>query len=157
MVPLVIPMVPLAYQWCHWLPMVPLVSQWYQWLPMVPLVKLPLVPLGELRTEPLCWFLSTWMDISYACILSNSADQVAQYEVTRSSLNGSGNLLFLYGDKYHLCTYYMSHCVRKLTFCICENKDADQLRGNREADQRLCFRYLDSTIHLLPKSKISSL
>ena len=38
-----------------------------------------------------------------------------------------------------------------------ENKDADQLRGNREADQRLCFRYLDSTIPLLPKYKISSL
>ena len=39
---------------------------------------------------------------------------------------------------------------------IGENKDADQLCGNREADQRLCFRYLDSTIPLLPKSKISS-
>ena len=25
----------------------------------------------------------------------------------------------------------------KTGFCICENKDADQLRGNREADQRL--------------------
>ena len=34
--------------------------------------------------------------------------------------------------------------------CICENKDADQLRGDREADQRLCFRYTDSTIPLLP-------
>ena len=33
------------------------------------------------------------------------------------------------------------------------NKDADQLRGNREADQRLCFRYTESTIPLLPKSK----
>ena len=32
---------------------------------------------------------------------------------------------------------------------ICENKDADQLRGNREADQRLCFRYTDSAIPLL--------
>ena len=42
-------------------------------------------------------------------------------------------------------------------FCICEHKDADQLRGNREADQRLCFRYLDSTILLLSKSEISSL
>ena len=47
--------------------------------------------------------------------------------------------------------------MRKPTFCICENKDADQLRGNREADQRLCFCYLDSTIPLLPKHKISSL
>ena len=36
--------------------------------------------------------------------------------------------------------------MRKPDFCICENKDADQLRGNREADQRLCFRYTDSTI-----------
>ena len=34
-----------------------------------------------------------------------------------------------------------------------ENKDADQLRGNREADQRLCFRYTDSTFPplLIPK------
>ena len=47
--------------------------------------------------------------------------------------------------------------MRKPDFCICQNKDADQLRGNREADQRLCFRYTDSTIPLLPKSEISSL
>ena len=51
----------------------------------------------------------------------------------------------------------MSRVMRKPTFCICENKDADQLRGNREADQRLCFRYIDSTIPLLSKSEISSL
>ena len=44
----------------------------------------------------------------------------------------------------------------KPTICIGENKDADQLRGNREADQRLCFRYSDSTIPLLLKSEISS-
>ena len=47
--------------------------------------------------------------------------------------------------------------MRKPDFCICENKDADQLRGNREADQRLCFRYTDSAIPLLSKSEISSL
>ena len=47
--------------------------------------------------------------------------------------------------------------MRKPTFCICENKDADQLRGNRKADQCLCFRYIDSTIPLLSKSEISSL
>ena len=52
---------------------------------------------------------------------------------------------------------HMSRDVRKPDFCICENKDADQLRGNREADQRLCFRYTDSTIPLLPNSEISSL
>ena len=39
-----------------------------------------------------------------------------------------------------------------------ENKDADQLRGNREADQRLCFRYKVSTILLFlnPKFQASS-
>ena len=51
----------------------------------------------------------------------------------------------------------MSLVMRKLVFCICENKDADQLRSNREADQRLCFRFRDSTIPLHPKSEISSL
>ena len=39
--------------------------------------------------------------------------------------------------------------VRKPDFCICENKDADQLRGNREADQRLCFRYIDTVVQSL--------
>ena len=33
--------------------------------------------------------------------------------------------------------------MRKPAFRICENKDADQLSGNCEADQRLCFRYTD--------------
>ena len=47
--------------------------------------------------------------------------------------------------------------MRKQAFCICENKDADQLRGNRKADQHLCFRYKDSTILLLSKSEIYKL
>ena len=47
--------------------------------------------------------------------------------------------------------------MEKPTICIGENKGADQLRRNCEADQRLCFRYTDSTIPLLSKSKISSL
>ena len=50
----------------------------------------------------------------------------------------------------------MSHVIRKPDR-ICENKDADQLRSNWAADQRLCFRYTDSTIPLLPKSEISRL
>ena len=45
----------------------------------------------------------------------------------------------------------------KPTICIDENKGADQLRSNCEADQRLCFHYTESTIPLLSKSKISSL
>ena len=45
---------------------------------------------------------------------------------------------------------HLSRVMRKPTFCICENEGADQLRGNREADQRLWFRYTDSSIPLLP-------
>ena len=33
--------------------------------------------------------------------------------------------------------------MRKLTFCVCENKGADQRRDNREADQRLLFSLQD--------------
>ena len=51
----------------------------------------------------------------------------------------------------------MSHLIRKPTICLGKNKGADQLRGHSEADQRLCFRYTDCTIPLLPKSKSSSL
>ena len=50
----------------------------------------------------------------------------------------------------------MSHPMGKPTICKGENKGAGQLRGNREADQRHCFRYSDSTIPLLLKSEISS-
>ena len=42
-------------------------------------------------------------------------------------------------------------------FCLCENKGANQLHGHRAADQCLCFRYIKSTIHVLPKAAISSL
>ena len=70
-------------------------------------------------------------------------------------LLGSPNTGFLKA----LLTFHsdLSRVVRKPAFCICENKDADQLLGDREADQRLCFRYTDSTIPLLPKSEISNL
>ena len=52
----------------------------------------------------------------------------------------------------------MSRDTRKHDFYIYKNKGADQLRSNREADQHLCFRNMDSsTIPLLPKYKISSL
>ena len=68
------------------------------------------------------------------------------------------NKLFLSINTLRLrvASVYLSRIVRKPALCICENKDADQLRGNREADQRLCCRYLDSTIPLLPKSEIVS-
>ena len=62
------------------------------------------------------------------------------------------NIFLKIGYLQPLVNVNMSLIMRKLDFCICENKDADQLRENREADQHLCFRYIDSTIPLLPKS-----
>ena len=48
--------------------------------------------------------------------------------------------------------------MRKPAFCICENKDADQLRSNREADQQLCFviRIIQFLYYLNPKFQASS-
>ena len=50
----------------------------------------------------------------------------------------------------------MSRVMRKPTFCICENKGADQLRSNCD-DQGLCIHYMDSTLPLLSIFKISVL
>ena len=52
----------------------------------------------------------------------------------------------------------MSRVMRKPAFCICENKDADQVRSNLEADQCLSFHYTDRTIPLFlnPKFQASS-
>ena len=61
-------------------------------------------------------------------------------------------------QKYtHTPQTHLSDVMRKPTICICENKDADQLSSKREADQRLCFRYIDRTISLLSKSEFLSL
>ena len=47
-----------------------------------------------------------------------------------------------------LCNF--SHNMMKHAISICEDKGADQMRSiNRAADQRLCFRYRDSTTLLL--------
>ena len=43
----------------------------------------------------------------------------------------------------------MTHC-QVMEHELCLVKDADQLRGNREADHRLCFRFICYTILLLP-------
>ena len=65
--------------------------------------------------------------------------------------------LYIEASSCCCATYsYMSRLMGKPTICICENKGADQLRCNREADQHLCFRYSDSTFPPLLNSKISS-
>ena len=77
--------------------------------------------------------------------------------VCKTSLALCQNVIYKEQGCNSLVDSGMSLVIRKSDFCICENKEADQLRGDREADQRLCFRYTDSTIPLLPKSQIPSL
>ena len=73
-------------------------------------------------------------------------------------LRSTHNIGF-YEDLTKIIFHYhqMSLFMRKPAFYLCENKDTDQLRSNCAADQRLCFRYTDSTIPLLPKSEILTL
>ena len=62
----------------------------------------------------------------------------------------------LYNDCRQNGIKKMSRHMGKPTICLGENKGADQLRSNCEADQRLCFRYSDSTVPLLSKFPVSS-
>ena len=66
-------------------------------------------------------------------------------------------LLFFSPLKHRSRVHIIEPHHEKTNICRCENKDADQLRGNHEADQRLCFRYMDNKIPLLSKSEILSL
>ena len=54
----------------------------------------------------------------------------------------------------HFCEYAGTN-MRKLDFCLYENKDTDQLCSYCTVDLCLCFRFRDITILLL-ESKISS-
>ena len=60
-------------------------------------------------------------------------------------------LLHIYGRLAASTDKHLSCLMSKPTICISKNKDADQLRGKREADQHLCFSYKDSTLPLLLK------
>ena len=103
---------------------------------------------------------SAWLYYSMPTVLKLAIPQVCNLRICKMQV------LFapLVQEKgFVFCPFNMeanktlSRIMRKPTFCKCENKDADQLLGHREADQRLCFRYIDSTIPLLSKSEISSL
>ena len=58
-------------------------------------------------------------------------EESSQSNTTSMQVDYLNWILFL------VCVSKMSCVVRKPAFGICENKDADQFRGIREADQRL--------------------
>ena len=63
---------------------------------------------------------------------------------------------------YHQCSIWLFIIIPPLLTaifaCICENKDTDQLRGNREADHAFVFatRIVHFLSHLNPKFQASS-
>ena len=98
----------------------------------------------------------------YLCSKNKGADQLHG-----NSFAVTVKLISVFVFAYAKCWFsrdvarmYMSHIImRKSAFCICENKGADQLHGNRTADQRLCFRYIhvvQSLYFLNPKFPASS-
>ena len=94
----------------------------------------------------------------YLCSENKVDDQLCSFCESAPLFSHMQNVGFLMTwliikSKMTIVYYKTSRSVRKPDFCLCENKDADQLRGNREADQRLYFRYTDSTFPplLIPK------
>ena len=60
--------------------------------------------------------------------------------------------MIIFGHVHTILTLYSQNEPRheKTGFLVyAKNKNTDQLRGSREADQRLCFRYIASTVSLL--------
>ena len=56
-----------------------------------------------------------------------------------------------------LCPHFVNEPRHEKTgFLHMRKQRRRSVRGNREADQRLCFHYKDSTIPLLPTSENSS-
>ena len=76
----------------------------------------------------------------------------SQDDACKSSVFGADGVCRTYSDyamyvecaseKFYMPVYEVNNLslvMRKPAFFICENKDADQLRGIEEADQRFCF------------------
>ena len=61
------------------------------------------------------------------------------YPVMLSKYYFSFLVVYAFTAEGRAIEFNLSRLMGKPTICICQNKEADQLRGNREADQRLCF------------------
>ena len=71
------------------------------------------------------------------------SDQLLCFPYKDTSLNLHGQLVYI------LLLFVIESHHEKTIFCECVKKGPDRLHGNRAADQRICFRYINSTIPLL--------
>ena len=95
-----------------------------------------------------------WSLVISAAVSRDSGDTVAD-QVARMHRVIYASIVPISMNRTVLLTLELRH--EKTWFLHMRKKVADQLRSNCTADQRLCFRYIDSTIPLLSKSEISSL
>ena len=81
-----------------------------------------------------------------------------KYYAHSSAVFGFRSRMFAFSMTKDWLYHDMSLVMRKLAFCICENKDADQLCDNHEADQRFVFatRIVQSLYFIYPKFQSSS-
>ena len=122
----------------------------------------PIRPMGDIiisQFPPVEW----GNDVSYRILKLNftlNAIRTNNLQTTLNILKMKNELSLVLKVAFlmtRLSNQYLSRVMRKLAFCISENKGADQLHGNHAADQRLCFRNIEGTIPLLPKSQFKPL
>ena len=97
----------------------------------------------------MCFRVWVWCYTSWCVVLCRLMVRIYKCYATESC---RGDLEFLSSCPLVRC---QPRHAKMVFFCLCENKGADQLCSNCTADQRLCFRYMDS-IFLLHNSEISS-
>ena len=113
--------------------------------------------MSDLVGNPNCWFSHAQAHLSFFFLVIN----------IKMTEGGSLHLLisfvvFLFSvgmiyDNDKRLFHNLRGVRRKQDLFICKNKGADQLCSSCKAALRLCFRYMDSTIPLISKYKISSL
>ena len=119
---------------------------------------------NELRGKLITQWVKKVCHIGLAASFLKESYSYTKESYTKYQQSGTKCSLWNYfKEKYLKEIYFHSDIFSKMrcrmgkpTICIGENKGADQLCNNCTADQRLCFRCMDSTILLLLKSEISS-
>ena len=102
------------------------------------------------NTSVCCLFQSLLQDISSHQRIADSVVEKAQNVLQSTSNPDVANFITEVSSRYetlaqaakvgkNISRSLMSRIMRKPTFCICENRDADQLGGNREADHAFVF------------------
>ena len=87
---------------------------------------------GTLKTGNMVYISAKNISIPCFCTFYSNANLYAYGDIPGTvQLSSSVYTIF--------CVVHMSRARRKPFFCLCENKGTDQLRGNCEADQCLCF------------------